>query len=397
MRHVKEMPLMRRISIIAAGVAMMAVFALPTMASALTPSTLYVNYRTYAYVSSYKTPLSMTGRISPSKAGKHMAIEIRKPGRTFWTKVGTAHINQYGRWSFKYTVKLKGTFYIRARYSTSSVVSLTRKAYVARGPGVKYQILLASTTSTQDSGLYEALKPLFQSNCPEYTLKATFVGSGAAIALGGTGDADVLLTHSPAAEIDFMRGVVAGAPSLHRGLTRYKVMYNHFLLVGPKSNPAGIAIGDTAQVAFQKIADTGSTFWSRNDNSGTNAKEKEIWALLGNPQTGKSWYKASGTMGMAQALAAANDGSTGGYTLSDNATWLMSSRLKTVGNLAVANQGDSRYFNQYSVIEVKGARNWEGAQDFRRWIMTSAVQKVIREYGVDWYGTALFTPNAGSY
>jgi tungstate transport system substrate-binding protein len=174
-------------------------------------------------------------------------------------------------------------------------------------------------------------------------------------------------------------------------------MYNHFLLVGPKTNPAGITLTESAQSAFGKIASTGSTFISRNDNSGTNAKEKEIWAALGNPQTGKSWYKATGTMGMAQALAAANDGSTGGYTLADNATWLMSSRLKTVSNLQIANEGNAAYFNQYSVIEISGARNAEGAQDFRRWIMSPSVQAVIAEYGNDWYGVSLFIPNAGSY
>jgi tungstate transport system substrate-binding protein len=342
---------------------------------------------------------TISGKMPAAAHGHKMNVEIRKPGRTFWTTIGIVTIGSTGRWSMTYTPKLGGKFYLRARYTPSSPDRLSRTATltVKKGPGVKYQILLASTTSTQDSGLYEALKPLFQAQCPEYSLKATFVGSGAAIALGGTGDADVLLTHSPAAELDFMKGIVAGAASAHKGLTRYKVMYNHFLLAGPKSNPAGILPGDSAQTAFHKIAMTGSTFISRNDNSGTNAKEKEIWAALGNPQLGQSWYKATGTMGMAQALAAANDGSTGGYTLADNATWLMSSRLKTVGNMAVASEGDAAYFNQYSVIEVRGARNAEGAQDFRRWIMSASVQKVIAEYGIDWYGVPLFTPDAGSY
>lgn len=395
MRHSKGTPFIRRALGVIIGATMLAAVAMPAAAMAFAPSTIAT---TYMYMPVAKS-FTIAGKISSLAHGKKMTIEIRKPGRTFWTTIGTATISGTGRWSIKYMPKLGGKFYIRARYTPSNPDKLSRTATVTvkKGPGVKYQILLGSTTSTQDSGLYEALKPLFQAQCPEYSLKATFVGSGAAIALGGTGDADVLLTHSPAAELDFMRGIVAGAASAHKGLTRYKVMYNHFVLVGPKSNPAGLTLTESAQSAFGKIAAAGSTFYSRNDNSGTNAKEKEIWASLGNPQTGKSWYKATGTMGMAQALAAANDGSTGGYTLADNATWLMASRLKTVSNLQITNEGDSAYFNQYSVIEVKGARNSEGAQDFRRWIMSASVQNVIREYGVDWYGVSLFIPNAGSY
>lgn len=395
MRHSKGAPFIRRALGVMVGATMLAAVMMPAVASALTPSTIVTSVM---YMPVAKT-FTISGKMPAAAHGRKMNVEIRKPGRTFWTTIGITTIGSTGRWSIAYMPKLGGKFYLRARYTPSNPDRLSRTATltVRTGPGVKYQILLASTTSTQDSGLYEALKPLFLSQCPEYSLKATFVGSGAAIALGGTGDADVLLTHSPAAELDLMKGIVAGAASAHKGLTRFKVMYNHFLLVGPKTNPAGVDANGTAVAAFQRIADTGSTFISRNDNSGTNAKEKEIWAALGNPQTGKSWYKATGTMGMAQALAAANDGSTGGYTLADNATWLMSSRLKTVSNLQIANEGDAAYFNQYSVIEISGARNAEGAQDFRRWIMSPSVQAVIAEYGTDWYGVSLFKPNAGSY
>ena len=392
MRHTQGMPLMRRATLIIAGAIMAAALVTPAFASALMKPTI----RTSSLYQPVAKSFTISGRVSSSLHGKHILVRVRKPGRTFWTTVGSYTISKTGRYSMSYFPKLGGKFYVRAVYSAKSysrIASLT----VKRGPGKKYVLRLSSTTSTQDSGLFEALLPQFEAQMPEYDLQPIFVGSGAAIANGGTGAADVLLTHSPAAELDFMKGIVAGAASAHKGLTRYKVMYNHFVLVGPKSNPAGITLTESAQSAFAKIASTGSTFYSRNDNSGTNAKEKEIWAALGNPQTGKSWYKATGTMGMAQALAAANDGSTGGYTLADNATWLMASRLKTVSNLQIINEGDSAYFNQYSVIEVKGARNAEGAQDFRRWIMTAAVQKVIREYGVDWYGVSLFIPNAGSY
>jgi tungstate transport system substrate-binding protein len=340
----------------------------------------------------------ISGQVSSNK-GKFIMVEVRKPGRTFWDQVGSPAIASNGRWTFNYTPKIGGKFYIRARYANTKWLSRTGTVTVKTGPGKKTEILLASTTSTRDSGLFEALKPMFLAACPEYSLKSTFVGSGAAIALGGTGDADVLLTHSPAAEVNFMQGLVGTPPvaSAYKGRSRYKVMYNDYVLVGPTANPGSIADTDTALVAFGKIASTSSTFWSRNDNSGTNAKEKEIWTLLGNPQVGKSWYKASGTMGMAQALAAANDGSTGGYTLSDRATWLNATALGTTKNLKIVNEGDSRYFNQYSVIEVNGARNKEGAQDFSNWIRCPSAQEVIRDYGLETYGRSLFVPNAGSY
>ncbi|TLM65245.1 MAG: hypothetical protein FDZ70_11250, partial [Actinobacteria bacterium] len=296
-----------------------------------------------------------------------------------------------------YKPKLAGKFFVRTRcvnHDTASRVAVL----TVTGTIPPSTVFLASTTSTRDSGLFERIGPVFKQNCPEYVLKATFVGSGAAIALGGTGDADVLLTHSPTAEVDFMNGIVAGAPSAYRGLRRYKVMYNDFVLVGPKTNPAGVGASVPATQAFQSIATAGSTFWSRNDNSGTNTKEKEIWALIGNPQTGQTWYKASGTMGMAQALAAANDASTGGYTLSDRATWLNAGALGIVKNLMVVNSGDARYFNQYSVIEVRGARNAEGSQDFSNWIRSPEVQELIRTYGEYTYpGQVMFVPNAGSY
>jgi tungstate transport system substrate-binding protein len=392
MRHSKQMPFLRRLALITAGAAMLAAVVVPAVAVAAVPHSTLI---TPLYLSTART-FTVSGRIAASTHGKKIRIEIRKPGRTFWTLVGQATISSAGRWSFKYFPKLGGTFYIRSRYTIAKAgLSRTARLIVRKGPGVKYTLTLASTTSTRDSGLFEALRPTFLHSCPEYALKATFVGSGAAIALGGSGDADVLLTHSPAAEVDFMKGIVAGKASAYKGLTRFKVMYNKFILVGPTANPAGILQSDSAQVAFGKIASTGSIFWSRNDNSGTNAKEKEIWALLGNPQVGQSWYRASGTMGMAQALQAASDG--GGYTLADNATWLNWNNMQTVKHLAELNQGDSRYFNQYSVIEVAKARNWEGAQDFRRWIESAAGQAVIRGYGIDTFGKGLFTPNAGSY
>jgi tungstate transport system substrate-binding protein len=372
---------------------------IPSVALAATPRTsLALSSR---YMSTAKR-LTLSGRIPAAFKGKVIVVEVRKPGRTYWDKVGTARISKAGRWSFKYTPKLGGKFFIRARYESSKWLSRTAILTVKRGPGTKTQILLASTTSTRDSGLFERLGPAFLAACPEYAMKATFVGSGAAMALGGTGDADVLLTHSPAAEVDFMHGIVAGKATAFKGLTRNKVMYNDFVLVGPLTNPAGVVNNSapgSAKSAFQSIATAKSTFWSRNDASGTNAKEKEIWASIGNPQLGvNSWYKASGTMGMAQALATANDAGTAGYTLADRATWLNATSLGIVKNLKIVNAGDPTLFNQYAVIEVKGARNAEGAQDFSNWIRSPQAQALIKTYGEYTYpGQIMFEPNAGPY
>jgi tungstate transport system substrate-binding protein len=255
------------------------------------------------------------------------------------------------------------------------------------------EILLASTTSTRDSGLLETLAPAFEAANPDYRLKMTFVGSGAAIALGGSGDADVLLVHSPAAEKEFVAGRVDGKPATHRGVRRLRVMYNDFVIVGPQDDPAGIEPSDTAQAAFGKIAKTSSVFWSRNDASGTNTKELALWDEIGNPQIGAKWYRASGTMGMTEALKAADSGSPRGYTIADRATWLKESSSLT--NLAVVAQGDPELFNQYSVIEVQGARNPQGAARFSAWLRSPEAQRLIGEFGRDRYpDQRLFVPNA---
>lgn len=345
--------------------------------------------------------VSVRGWLGAGHAGKKVAIEIQKPGREYWDQVVILTANSGGYYWGKYKPKLGGKFFIRARCLQDTTDQTSRIAELTvSGTIPKTDVLLASTTSTKDSGLFERIGPVFKAQCPEYNLKATFVGSGAAIQLGGAGNADVLLTHSPADEVAFMGGMYKGNPTAYRGLNRFKVMYNDFVLVGPTANPAAIGASVPATEAFQAIATAGSTFWSRNDASGTNSAEKSIWALIGNPQLagGVTWYKASGTMTMAQALAAANDASTGGYTLSDRATWLNSVSLQTVKNLKIVNQGDPKYFNQYSVIEVKGARNAEGAQDFSNWIRSAYVQDLIGTYGEFTYpGQVMFVPNAGSY
>jgi tungstate transport system substrate-binding protein len=390
---------------------LMVSLVVPAVAMAVTTprSTLQTSTRLQARAKKFR----INGRVPSRYKGKRMTIEIRKPGRTYWDQVGTPKIDKAGKWSFYYTPKLGGKFYIRARYGTSSKLSRTANLSVRRGPGVKTIVLLASTTSTRDSGLMELLKPVFLLDCPEYAIKDTYVGSGAAIQLGGAGNADVLLTHSPADEVTFMNGIYKGTPQAYKGLRRYKVMYNHYLLIGPTTNPAGVVLGESAKSAFARIPGL-SEFWSRNDASGTNSKEIEIWksipvSLVGPP----AWYKSSGTMGMAQALQTINTG--GGYTLADEATWLNWRNMQpdkkpvvadpdTGGltnvkaiNIMAVNKGDAVYFNQYSVIEVARAKNAEGAQDFSNWIRTPRAQALIRGYGSSTYGKPLFVPNAGSY
>jgi tungstate transport system substrate-binding protein len=380
----------------------------PAAAMAATPVPTIVLGTTYQPKAA---PLKVTGFVGKAYKGQIVRIEIKKPGRSYWAPISYRGVDAYGRYAYSYAPKLAGKFYIRARFGTATPrYSRTASFVVKQGPGVKTQILLSSTTSTKDSGLFERIGPAFLAACPEYTLKANFVGSGAAIAAGGSGNADVLLTHSPAAEVQFMNGFVASGanwvPSTYKGLTRYKVMYNDYILVGPKSNPYGIVTTETAAAAFSRFTTetasgftTGTVFWSRNDASGTNSKEKEIWGLIGNPQKGASWYFLSSQFGMAQALAACNElGTTGGYTLADRATWLNANSLGTVKNLKIVNEGDAKYFNQYSVIEVKGARNVEGAQDFSLWIRSPQAQELIRTFGEYTYpGQIMFVPNQGSY
>lgn len=391
MRHFSKLPGVRWAVTIAAGAALVASLGAPAVATAATKtySSLVTSVRYQVKAKSFV----IKGRLSSKAKGKTIGIEIRKPGRAYWTPIATTKTTTSGYWHIHYTPKLGGKFYIRARYGSSSL-SRTASITVKHGPGYATTITLASTTSTRDSGLFEVLQPAFLAACPEYRMKATFVGSGAAMVLGGNGDADVLLVHSPAAELSFMRGIVSGTKYSHHGFSRHSVMYNDFVLIGPDSNPAGITSSDSVKQAFQKISNTNSTFISRHDNSGTNAKELSIWASVGNPQSGQSWYKAS-SMGMAQALAAAS--SSNAYTLADRATWLNVANLGTISGLKIVTEGDSDLFNQYSVISVYGARNSEGALDFNTWLRSSQAQTLIRNYGKSTFGRSLFVPNAGKY
>lgn len=245
----------------------------------------------------------------------------------------------------------------------------------------KSEIILASTTSTQDSGLFDVLLPAFTKAYPQYTVNVIAVGTGEALKLGEQKDADVLLVHAPASEKEFIANGF--------GTERRLVMYNDFVLVGQESDPAGVKGTADAAGAFAKIAAAKARFISRGDDSGTNKKEIEIWKAA-SVEPGADWYESIG-QGMAEALRIASERQ--GYTLSDRATYLS---LKEGLQLVVLVEGDKVLFNQYGVIPVTDATNAQGAQDFMDWITSPDGQAVIKDYGVEKFGQALFVPNAGA-
>jgi tungstate transport system substrate-binding protein len=250
-------------------------------------------------------------------------------------------------------------------------------------PAGSRDLILATTTSTQDSGLLDVLVPAFEA-ATGYTVKTVAVGSGAALKLGTEGNADVLLVHSPAAEQTFMD---AGS-----GVDRQLVMHNTFLIVGPAADPAGISGMTSAKDAFKKIADAGATFVSRGDGSGTEAKELAYWKALNITPAG-AWYLRSG-QGMAATLQIASEKS--GYTLTDIATW---ASTRNGLSLQAMVEKDSSLLNIYHVITVDPAKwpkvNAAGAKAFTDYVLSAAGQTLIGAFGQDKYGMQLFVPDAG--
>ena len=245
------------------------------------------------------------------------------------------------------------------------------------------ELILATTTSTQDSGLLDALIPQFEKE-HDYKVKTIAVGSGEALRLAGEGEADVVLAHSPKAEEDFM---AAG-----NGESRLVVMHNDFIIVGPVDDPAGIKGATNAGDAFKKIATAEALFLSRGDQSGTNTKELSLWTSAGIQPSG-TWYQETG-QGMGATLNVASDKQ--GYTLSDRGTYLAQ---KANLDLELLVEGDKALFNQYHVIVVDPKKhsnvNAEGARAFASFITSPTVQATIAQFGVKQYGQALFIPDAG--
>jgi tungstate transport system substrate-binding protein len=245
-------------------------------------------------------------------------------------------------------------------------------------------IIMATTTSTQDSGLLDVLLPIFEKKTG-YFVKTIAVGSGQAMAMGQKGEADVLLVHSPAAEQKF---VAEGY-----GVNRRLVMHNDFIILGPPADPAKIKGMKKASEAFKKIAGTASLFVSRGDNSGTHAKEKDIWKATGINPVGQKWYQETG-LGMGQTLGVAAEKK--GYTLADRGTYLA---LKKGLGLDILVEGDGILLNIYHVIEVNPQKwpkvNVAGAKAFSDFMVSKETQAIIKTFGVDKYGSPLFFPDAG--
>jgi tungstate transport system substrate-binding protein len=241
------------------------------------------------------------------------------------------------------------------------------------------EVVLASTTSTEDTGLFEVLVPAFEDAYPEYNVSVVAVGTGQALEIGRAKDADVLLVHAKADEEEFVAGGY--------GVERKDVMYNDFIVVGPDADPAGITGGDDAAAAFTTIAGGQHVFASRGDDSGTHKKELSIWQAAGVEPAG-DWYNSIG-QGMGDTLTFASESEA--YTLADRGTYLA---MKDKLELVIVVEGDELLFNPYGVIVVTDANNQAGAQAFADWIVTDEAQELIGEFGVDEFGEPLFVPNA---
>ena len=244
-------------------------------------------------------------------------------------------------------------------------------------------IVVQSTTSTQNSGLFDHILPIFQDKTG-IEVRVVAVGTGQAIKNAENGDGDVLFVHAKAAEEKF---VAEG-----HGLQRSDVMYNDFILVGPPADPAGIAGTKDITAALAKIAETGATFASRGDDSGTHKAELKLWKEAGIDAAAASgdWYRETGS-GMGATL---NTGTAmGAYVLTDRATWIS---FGNKGDYQIAVEGDTRLFNQYGIILVNPAKHEnvkaEAGQAFIDWLTGDEGQAAIANYRVD--GQQLFFPNA---
>ena len=274
----------------------------------------------------------------------------------------------------------------RLRRARRAVLSLLLLAGLAGGLPAQGQdrfIVMASTTSTDQSGLFGHLLPAFTRETG-ISVRVVAQGTGQALATARKGDADVVFVHDREAEDKF---VAEGF-----GLPRRDVMYNDFIMVGPKADPAGLAGTRDVVVGLQRIAQARQPFVSRGDKSGTHAAELRYWKQAGiDVEAAKtSWYKESGS-GMGPTLNIAS--AMNGYTLADRGTWLS---FKNRGELAIVLQGDPRLFNPYGVIVVNPARHphvkREMAQRFADWVVSPTGQKAIADYKIG--GEQLFFPNA---
>ncbi|HZQ10546.1 MAG TPA: substrate-binding domain-containing protein [Anaerolineae bacterium] len=251
---------------------------------------------------------------------------------------------------------------------------------------------LATTTSTADTGLLDAILPDFEKkfNCH---VDVVAVGTGQALEIGSKGDADVVLVHARSQEDAFVKNGDAKE--------RFDVMYNDFIVVGPKEDRAKVIGTKTAKDAFKLIADSQSPFASRGDKSGTNTKELSIWASAGiTPTKAMKWYNSLG-QGMGETLLFANESKN--YTLTDRGTWLatkdkLPNLIIVLGGDTILQNPDKVLYNPYGVMAVNPDKhpgvNYAMAMNFVNWIISPEEQKIIGAYGVDKFGQSLFYPNA---
>ena len=256
-------------------------------------------------------------------------------------------------------------------------------AFAPQGTLAAPALILATTTSTQDTGLLDVLVPAFE-KASGYSVKTVAVGTGAALAMGERGDADVLLVHAPSAEAAYM--------AKGRGISRALVMHDAFIVVGPAADPAHVKGAATAQAAFAAISGVQAPFVSRGDDSGTNVKELALWRAA-SVEPGGSWYVKTGG-GMAEALRVASQ--KGAYTLTDDGTYLTQRATLSLVPLV---EDAKDLLNVYHVIVVRPLpgqlANEAGAEAFARYVTSPEGQRLIGEFGRERFGRPLFTPDAG--
>ena len=243
-------------------------------------------------------------------------------------------------------------------------------------------IILATTTSTQDSGLLDVLVPMFEEQT-SYKVQTVAVGTGEALKMGEEGNSAVLLVHAPSSEVKFMEGGF--------GKDRSLVMHNDFIIVGPANDPAGIKeLGP--RETFEAIYNVGASFVSRGDDSGTHKKELEFWKKAELEPAGQAWYIETG-QGMGASLTVASE--KGAYILTDRATYLAN---RDNLDLEILLEGNKALLNVYHVITVNPDKwpemNYEGALAFAKFMIDPATQDVIAQFGVDKFGQPLFYPDA---
>lgn len=254
------------------------------------------------------------------------------------------------------------------------------------------ELILSTTTSTVDTGLLDVLIPIFEEKTG-YKVKPIAVGTGKALAMGENGDADVMLVHAPASEMELVEKGAA--------INRELVMHNDFVVLGPSEDPAGVKDAANVVEAFKAIAEKEAIFVSRGGESGTHKKELEIWKKAGIEESEGKWYQSTG-QGMGASLDVASE--KGAYILSDRGTFL-AKRDKL--ELEVLKEGDKELLNIYHVMQVNpeyvmknnptAARmiNVDGAKAFVEFMVSDETQKIIEDYGKDKYGEPLFFPDAG--